>query len=104
MKTWIRSRARLKALYKLGLIESPDLKRVELPLPNFSKEKLNSLSVLQGKVLELRLIKGYSLEIVGREFDVTRETIRQKELEALQALLKLSRKRDRKRKKQKNIK
>jgi DNA-directed RNA polymerase specialized sigma24 family protein len=89
MKAWIRSRARLKLLYSLGLIKNPDVDKIELPLANFPEAKLQLLSPNQRKVLELRLIKGYSLESAGRELGVTRERIRQKELRALQVLFAL---------------
>ena len=92
MKAWITSKKHLKALYKLGLVESPNVEKVGLPILNFPEEKIQTLTFRQRKVLELRFIKGYSLERSGRECGVTRERIRQIELEALRALLRPPRK------------
>lgn len=76
---------------------TPDIHFEQLSMKNHIKEVLSSLTPRESKVLKLRFgidmkggnakdTDGYSLEEVGKQFDVTQERIRQIEAKALRKL------------------
>jgi DNA-directed RNA polymerase specialized sigma24 family protein len=83
-KRVVRSQRKLKLLYELGWIESPEIKEVEVPLINFEEEKLSVLSSPTFEmILKLRFKEGKSYEEIGRTIGRTRERARQLERRAL---------------------